>query len=277
MKPSKGFYSVIQYCPDLGRVEAANIGVLLFCPERRFLKALTNSNNARIIRFFGSEGHDWKRINSIKRGLEDRLQKETSEIHEVDDLRSFIRRRANLVQISEPNFIKVFEPEKDLQELYERIIGETHATRAKRSWRLFIGDRLSTPEIAKKVIREIRVPVPVLGKEVEFPYGFVNGRFNLITPVRFAGAKADTSVATACKYAVEGESLYQEGQSDRGALQLIVVGQFRAQDRESPASVRRILDAHRVKLFESRELPQLIDEIRRTGKDVENKSRQSRK
>lgn len=37
----KGYYSIIQYCPDLSRFEAANVGVLLFCPERAFLKALT--------------------------------------------------------------------------------------------------------------------------------------------------------------------------------------------------------------------------------------------
>ena len=56
MKPEKGYYSVIQYCPDLGRFEAANMGVLLFCPESGFLKSLMSGNNSRIIKFFGSEG-----------------------------------------------------------------------------------------------------------------------------------------------------------------------------------------------------------------------------
>jgi hypothetical protein len=73
MKPEKGYYSVIQYCPDLARFEAANIGVLLFCPQSGFLKALTSGNNRRIIKFFGSAGHDWKRINTVKRALQDRL------------------------------------------------------------------------------------------------------------------------------------------------------------------------------------------------------------
>jgi hypothetical protein len=58
----KGCYSIVQYCPDLGRFEGANVGVLLFCPERAFLKALTIRNYSRIIRFFGTEGHDWKRL-----------------------------------------------------------------------------------------------------------------------------------------------------------------------------------------------------------------------
>src|SRR4051812_38482184 len=29
---SIGFYSVIQYCPDLARMEGVNIGLALFCP-----------------------------------------------------------------------------------------------------------------------------------------------------------------------------------------------------------------------------------------------------
>jgi hypothetical protein len=28
MNTSKGYYSLVQYCPDLGRLEAANVGVV---------------------------------------------------------------------------------------------------------------------------------------------------------------------------------------------------------------------------------------------------------
>ncbi|MFN9234997.1 MAG: hypothetical protein ACK6D4_10185, partial [Planctomyces sp.] len=37
---------------------------MLFCPDSGFLKVLTSANNGRIIRFFGSAGHDWKQINT---------------------------------------------------------------------------------------------------------------------------------------------------------------------------------------------------------------------
>lgn len=86
MKPQKGYYCVVQYCPDLSRFEAANIGVLLFCPDSGFLKAMTTGNNSRIIQFFGREGHDWKRINAVKKGLQDRLEKEHHHIRSVGDL-----------------------------------------------------------------------------------------------------------------------------------------------------------------------------------------------
>jgi len=39
MSLTKGYYSIIQYCPDPSRLEAVNIGVALFCPELRFLRA----------------------------------------------------------------------------------------------------------------------------------------------------------------------------------------------------------------------------------------------
>src|SRR5437867_92369 len=124
MKPSKGYYCLIQYCPDLGRLEAANVGVLLFSPERHFLKALTSRANRRIIRFFGSEGHDWVRINSFKQGLEDRIAMEGTEIQSVEQLEKFIAQRANLLQITPPRPMKVLDPDKDLEELYKEFLGE---------------------------------------------------------------------------------------------------------------------------------------------------------
>jgi len=268
MTSSKAYYSLIQYCPDLGRFEAANVGVLVFCPERGFLRALTSRNNGRIIKFFGSEGHDWKRINAFKRGFEVRLREESANIKAVDDLRQFIELRANVLQITQPKPMKVSDPDKSLVELYEQIIGEPASKVRKKSLKRYVGERLSHPDVAGKVVRDIRVTVPVLGKEVEIPFGFQNGRFNLINPVRFNAENPDQAVNTACKYAVEGESLYETPDPQRGRRQLVIVGQFRPKDSESPRRVRQVFDKYHVKLFRSDELPKLVDEIRRTGKEL---------
>lgn len=37
MNTSKGYYSLVQYCPDRSRMESANLGVVLFCPDLDFL------------------------------------------------------------------------------------------------------------------------------------------------------------------------------------------------------------------------------------------------
>jgi hypothetical protein len=265
MKPMKGYYSIVQYCPDLSRFEAANVGVLVFCPERRFLKALTVGNNSRIIRFFGSEGHDWERINTLKHGLEDRLQNEATDINTVDDLKRFIALRAGLLQITPPKPMRVADPDKDLVELYEQVIGEPIRTRRGKSLKRYIGEKLHNAGLDKKIARDLKITVPVLQKVVEFPFGFQNGRFNLINPVSFRAANPDQSVATACKYAVQGRSLYQEAHPKLGKLQLVIVGQFRPKDKESPQKVNRVFQEYNVALYRTDEISKLADEIRRTG------------
>jgi len=102
------------------------------------------------------------------------------------------------------------------------------------------------------------------------PFGYQNGRFNLLTPVRFASAHSAQAVtATACTFAVEGRSLFEHDDPHLGSLQLVVVGKFRPNDRESVQLVQRIFDENNVRLYRTSDLPQLIDEIRTTGKDLE--------
>lgn len=272
MNASKGYYSLIQYCPDLGRLEAANVGVLLFCPERQFLKALTSPNNRRIIHFFGSEGHDWARINAFKQGLEDRIAIEGPEIQTLEQLVQFIAQRGNLLQITPPRPMKVLDPRKDLNELFRELIGEAPRRGSTKGLQRVIGERFSSAGLDRKIRRGIKVKVPVWQKEVEIPFGFQNGRFNLINPVRFEATDVDHSLATACKYAVEGKSLYDNPDSKFGELQLVIVGQFRQGDQESPAKVRHVFQDYGVKLYRTSELPKLIDEVRRTGKVIENQT-----
>lgn len=272
MKPAKAYYSLIQYCPDLGRLEAANFGVLLFIPEQHFLKALTSKANRRIIRFFGSDSHDWVRINAFKKGLEDRIAVEGGEIHTLEHLEKFIVQRANLMQITPPRPIKVVDPEKDLEELFKELLGESAPRTVAKTFRRFLAEKLNTPSIERKIRKDLRINVPILQKVVEISFGFQNGRFNLISPVRFEAANPDQSVLTACKYAVEGRSLYENPDPQLGDLQLVLVGKFRAKDKESPDKVKRVLQEYCVKLFRTSELPQLIDEIRTTGKDFDETS-----
>jgi hypothetical protein len=269
MTPRKGYYCLIQYCPDLGRLEAANVGLLLFCPEPHFIKALTSQNNRRIIRFFGSAGHDWIRINAFKKGLEDRIAIEGPEIGTVDQLEGFIAQRANLLQITPPRPMKVTDPEKDLEELANEFLGDAYRRSSTRTLRQMLGDKLTSAGLEAKIRRDIKVTVPVFRKEIEFPFGFENGRLNLINAVRFETTDPDQSMRTACKYAIEGHSLYENPDPQLGKLKLIVVGKFRGQDRDSPAMVRRVFKDYNVELFRTSDLPQLIDEIRRTGKVIE--------
>lgn len=270
MNPAKGYYSLIQYCPDLSRLEAANIGVLLYChcPDRWFLKALTSRDNKRIIDFFGKKGHDWAQINSFKLGVEEQLQVEHGNIKTLEDLKQFIALRANRIQMTAPRPMQVGDPEKDLEELFKELVGGAHRQQRSHSLRQFIGERLNRAGLERKLRKDIKVTVPVLARQIEVPFGYQNGRFNLIQLARFRTADAVQAENTACRYAVQGRSLYEHADSELGNMQLVVVGEFPPKQEENKASVRRILVESQVQLFTVKELDRLIEEIRTTGKDL---------
>src|SRR5687767_13456111 len=125
MKPHKGWFSIVQFCPDPNRLESANIGVLLFCPEVDFLDVRIASDNRRIIKFFGSKDFDFALVNSFKKGLEERLRKERQNIVNHEQLVDFIDQRANQIRISPPRSIRVTEPEKQLNDLFSELVGES--------------------------------------------------------------------------------------------------------------------------------------------------------
>ncbi len=199
MKPSKGYYSIIQYCPDLTRLESANIGVLLFCPERYFLKARTARGNRRIQQVFGRKGHDWEQIDSFKLGIEERLEVESGKINTLEELQEFITTRANLIQITPPRPMRVSEPEKDLEQLFKDLVGGMHRKEKTTSFREYVLRQFTQAGVANKLKKDIRVQVPLFQRELEVPYGYQNGRLNLVQPARFRAYNRISVEDTACR------------------------------------------------------------------------------
>lgn len=261
MKPNKGWFSVVQFCPDPNRLESANIGVLLFCPALDFLDVRIASNNRRIIKFFGSKDFDLTLVNSFKKGLAERLRKEHKNIVDHEQLLDFVDRRANQIRISPPRSIRITEPEKQLDELFAEFVGGiTHREPAVRDR---LAQTLEQPSIERKLYRSIPITVPIDGRQLDVPYAFQNGRFNLIQPVRF---QSDNPLQTAYRYAVEGGSIYETEHDEFGKMKLLVVGTFRSQSDENKQVVNRILESHHVSLYSMDEIDQLVHEILTTGK-----------
>src|SRR5262249_55766133 len=148
MSPVKGYYSLIQYCPDLSRLEAANIGVLLFCPEPHFIDARTASSNQRIRRFFGSGERDWARVNAAKAATEDRVKAEGEHFRTLEDLERSTATRANEIQLTPPRPMKVFNPAQDLELLFEELVGGPARRRAVEPVVQKLGESLAEASVA---------------------------------------------------------------------------------------------------------------------------------
>src|SRR5438552_10755181 len=109
---TRGYYSVIQYCPDPSRLEAVNIGVALFCPELRFLRARFGRRKTRVNQLFGRQ--DWAFLALQQAAIEARFACEREGFAKLGDFEAYVSRRANALILTGPRPVKVENPEFEL-------------------------------------------------------------------------------------------------------------------------------------------------------------------
>jgi hypothetical protein len=264
MNATKGYYCLVQYCPDIARLEAANVGVMLFSPEHKFIRARMAKSIQRIRRFFGEDVDGYLHLNAMKDALVKRLEVERSDFSTVEDLRQFVGTRANKIILTEPKPVKVFDPEQDLEALFKELVLEpakplTLQTKIPLRERL---DNVLMEQSVKRFIRtKLEIDVPNLNEVRKFPYGFQNGRMNLIRAVDF-NQQVNTSVRTAaCRYGIEGLSLFNHRHPNLGELQMIAVADFTNALPETRDIVKNVFIESKVRLITPDQLDDLKQEI----------------
>jgi hypothetical protein len=235
MYPTSGYYCLIQYCPDAARLEAANVGVVLFCPDVPFLGARTAPSNDRVSRFFGRDSIDPERLNAAKKALEDRLRVERASFRELADLEKFVRTRANELILTPPRPITVRAPERELGELFEELVGKRER-KVKKASRLQTLDQVFHKlKLQGRARLNVRVEIPVLKRTVKFPYAYNNGVLNLVKPQQFSDEE-ERATKTAMELAIEGDLLSRHTVEEGRKAKLIVVSSF--EPEEVPSGLR---------------------------------------
>jgi len=264
----RAFYSLVQYCPDLARLEAANIGVVVFCAEPSYLGVQLSKNHTRISQMFGRGNRDLKRLAAIQSGLEEKLTSGRSDLCSLEQLNQLAAMQVNTLRMTQFMPCRISDrPDEDLNQLYQELVEpkSTQEVRAPQETLIrTLEARFAAPEIDVRIRRKVKVRIPFLGREEEIPYAYQNGRLNLIAPVTFPKSQSGLE-ERAAKYALEGESVYEATDSELGRMQMLVVGQFETTAFDGVGTARRILEDHRVRLFAREELSALIDEIRTHG------------
>src|SRR5262245_53010391 len=124
MQPQAGYYSLVQFCPNFARLEAVNVGVLLFCPASGFLDIRLNEDNDRVAKVFGKDAFHPTPLEAAKRGLAYRLTQSEDRPKTREELERFISARGDAVQLIAPRPLVTDDPAKDLEELFQTLVVE---------------------------------------------------------------------------------------------------------------------------------------------------------
>jgi len=270
MNPRKGYFSIVQYCPDLARRESVNIGIVLFVPEAEFLESRMVEDNERVRHFFGIHGDDLKRLRLFKKSFASRIHSEGSRITSLDALEKFIHTRGNQIQLTSPAFVKVRDCRESLSQLFDKLVGSGSRGPKREAFNATLVARFEHAGIADRIRRDIPVEVPILNREMKIPFGFQNGSFHLLQPVRFETGKEESNFRTACKHSTEGKIFQSHVDPNLGPLRYNVIGRFPSKDDRSIPIVRQVLAESDVRLHLEDELCTLVDEIRATGKRLDS-------
>jgi hypothetical protein len=269
MNATKGYFSLVQYSPDVARQEAANVGVLLFCPDRHFIRAKVTATVGRIRRFFGEDVAGYHHLNAMKEALVHRVEIEKDQFTTLEDLQQFVVTRGNNILLTQPKPIMVMDPEQDLNALFEELVADPRKPLTVRSaipLRKRLNDILMEQAVKPYIRTKLRIEAPALKETLRIPYAFQNGRFNLIQPIEFTHQSESSVRTAACRHAVEGLTLYRHPHSTYGPLQLLVVADFTSAPQSAPDMVRSIFDESQVRLFTPDGLDTLKQEILTQGK-----------
>lgn len=257
MKDQAAYYSLVQFCPDQSRLEGVNIGVVLYLPnEKRVLVEMTRSHS-RIRRLFGNQ--DWRLFHRAKSSVQNQLTHQ--QFLTLEELEAYISKRANAVQLTSPRPIRVITPQTSIRELYNRLVEDNQAEHKERI-DVCLTRKFTEAGVLNLVKKPVAIEIPEIKATIRVPYGYQNGRFNLIEPVQF-DTNPDIIIAKASKNAIEGQLLYSRRDPTLGNMRLVVVANF---DREIENStrefVKRTLANHDVKLYSFDDLNPLVDDIR---------------
>lgn len=266
---ARGFYSVVQYCPDRFRAEAVNVGLVLLCVDPHAVRVKMTKSHDRVRKLFAIGQAGLKNLKVSTQGLMTRIENSTDELRTPEELAAFAASRANDLRLTEPRLAKLDNVEDDIERLFTQLV-EQHSTAALAE---ALPAEVLPPELgevfyrlqqARKIWRPGTITVPVYKRKLDIPYAYRNGVVNLVKPHVFPGTKrAETQAAT---LAVNGD-LIQRHLVDGEKQQLIVVStqETPKQEREISEHVEPLFREYGVRLIRRQDVDAFANEVEQSA------------
>jgi hypothetical protein len=266
---AKGFYSLVQYCPNRFRAEAVNIGLVLVCVEPHAVRVRMTDRFDRVRKLFSMEKSDVKDIKFSSDSLRSRIESSVDQFVSAEDLLSFAAARANDLRMTEPRLAKLMDIDQDFDRLYADLVDaeNTSGGQLKESPTLLppeLNDVFCRLQREHKIWDPKPITVPILRRKLDVPYAFQNGAVNLVSPQVFAGNRRAESNAT--NLAVTGNLVQKHG-IDGERYKLIVVStvEDEKQKKEIDRHIEPLLNEYGVRLIRPSTVAEFAAEVERTA------------
>lgn len=262
MPPTRALYSVVQYVPDDSRAEAANVGVVLYVPSRRWLEVRVSPSLERVRQFFHPGRQELRRIELALEAFKHRMEIARGEFSAESDLTQFASARADAVRLSVPRLVMVEEPPSELDALYTELVGDRERAMHAQMLPPRVAEVFGRLEAQRKVWRPGKITLPTVGRPFVVPIAFQNGRVNYVRPESLAaGGKLDDRMA---RLGFNGQLIYRHPIDDKQG-QLVVLS---ADPDADPAAEQRFgqaLAEFFVRFVPNAQADAFADEVERTA------------
>lgn len=228
MEPRKGHYSLIQFCPDRGRAEAVNVGLVLFVPAERRLEVRMAQTSRRVQQIFGKGAIDSWWLKTVRESFERGLMTEhrAGRFATAEDLDRYFSTLGNDIIATPARPTQVEDARASLERLYARFVEATTVG----------AEEMAIPTVVRPLDEAFRrlserlVPVqfaqrftiPGYPHHVQADYVYPNGDANLVRLLRIGESPA-RAFDQAVKLGGESVVVKKHLRVDNRAARLVVV------------------------------------------------------
>jgi hypothetical protein len=242
---ARGFYSVVQYCPDRFRAEALNVGLVVMHLEPHAVRVRMTENFRRVRKLFAMGKPEVTNLKLSTDGLICRIESSQNELRTSDDLAAFAASRANDLRLTEPRLVKLDDIDADFERLFAQLVEQHSATvltetLPAEALPARLDEVFTRLQQDHKLWRPGTITVPKSRRKLDVPYAYKNGVVNLVLPKAFAETNHAESQAETL--AISGD-LIQRYPIDGEKQALIVIS-----TQETPKQAHEI-DEHVAPLF----------------------------
>ena len=203
MNKEIGFYSLIQYCPDVTVGEVANIGVLLFVPESGFVDVHVTPTNHRVARIFGGGVSKYDTLQRYKEGLAGWIKEESRKFSTLEWAKKFLTVNTNSIVFTPiRGIVCTHGAENQLKTLFNDFFADELALPLEKPHKTPFAQRQVLTTLRKKYGREIGsrlallpdLKVVGLERSIKPVFAFQNDHFNVVFSRDFSIGRAEEHI-----------------------------------------------------------------------------------